>query len=232
MSPVRADVQILEPGNLIEVFDLDITAIFPGTSIQRFSPYNQSAAIVWKGVSYPPWPIQAEGFLRTGDKPPNPIVNVGNTNGAITALCLQFDDLVGAVLTRRRTFAQYLDAVNFPGGVNPTADPTQEMPSEIWYVERKASEDPFYVKFELASAMDFNGVKLPRRQIIANHCPWKYRSAECGYTGGAVAKIDDSPTIVLAEDICGKRVSSCKKRFGETGVLNHGGFAAAGLMRS
>lgn len=228
---IRTDVQTLEPGNLIEVFDFDLTPINAGASILRFHPYPQETNIVWKAISYGPWPISAEGFERTGDKPPNPVISVGNLDGSITALCLQFDDMVGAILTRRRTFAQYLDAVNFPGGVNPTADPTQEMPNEIWYVERKASEEPQQVKFELSSAMDFNGVKLPRRQIIANQCPWKYRSAECGYTGGAVADVNDVPTAILAQDVCGKRVSSCKLRFGAKNPLNHGGFPAAGLMR-
>ena len=232
MTGIRETVQLLEPGNLIELFDLDITVIDPLSVVERFHGYPQEAGIVWKGNTYDAWPISAEGFLRTGEKPPNPTVTVANVNGAITSLCMQYDDLVGAKMTRHRTFAQYLDAVNFPGGINPTADPTQEMPSEIWYVERKASEDSRSVKFELSSAMDFNGVMLPRRQIIANHCPWGYRSAECGYVGGAVADINDIPTGVLANDACGKRISSCKLRFGATGVLNHGGFPAAGLMRS
>ncbi len=231
MTDIRTEVQTLETGNLIELFDLDITVINPGAVVEHFHGYPQEANIVWKGVTYVPWPIQAEGFARTGDKPPNPTVTVANIDGTVSALCQQFDDLVGAILTRRRTFAQYLDAVNFPGGVNPTADPTQEMPNEIWYVERKASEDSQAVKFELSSAMDFNGVKLPRRQIIANQCPWAYRSAECGYTGGAVADANDVPTGVLANDVCGKRVASCKLRFGATNPLNHGGFPAAGLMR-
>lgn len=228
---VRADVQLLEPGNLVEMFDFDLTPISAGAALLHFHPYPQETSITWKGVAYPPWPIQAEGFQRTGEKPPNPVISIANIDGSITSLCNQFDDMVGAILTRRRTFAQYLDAVNFPGGVNSTADTTQEMPSEIWYVERKASEDAHIVKFELSSAMDFNGVKLPRRQIIANQCPWKYRSAECSYVGGPVADYNDVPTALMGSDSCGKRVSSCKIRFGDTNPLPHGGFPAAGLMR-
>jgi lambda family phage minor tail protein L len=228
---VQSDVQRLEPGNLIEVFDFDLTPIDISASLLHFHPYPQETNIVWKGVVYPPWPIQAEGFMRTSDKPPNPTISVSNIDGSITALCIQFDDMVGAILTRRRTFSQYLDAVNFPGGVNPTADPTQELPNEVWYVERKSSEDSRVVKFELSSAMDFNGIKLPRRQIIANQCPWKYRSAECSYVGGAVATENDVPTADINLDSCGKRVASCKLRFGEKAALPHGGFPAAGLMR-
>ncbi len=87
---------------------------------------------------------------------------MGNVDGSIGALCLAFQDLVGAKITQHRTLGKYMDAVNFPEG-NPTADPTQEIPPEKWFIERKASEDNQFVQFELSSAMDFGGVMLPRR---------------------------------------------------------------------
>jgi lambda family phage minor tail protein L len=67
---------------------------------------------------------------------------------------------------------------------------------------------------------------LPRRIITQNYCQWKYRSSECGYTGGAVAKVDDTPTSNLNEDVCGKRVSSCQLRFVNQS-LPFGGFPGA-----
>lgn len=106
--------------------------------------------------------MQLEGFEKTAAQQPVPKLSVGNVNGGITAMCLAFQDLVGAKITIHRTFGKYLDAVNFPDG-NPTADPTQEIPPEIWFIERKASEDNEVVQFELSSAMDFGGVMLPRR---------------------------------------------------------------------
>ena len=36
------------------------------------------------------------------------------------------------------------------------------------------------VEFELVSAFDVQGVKLPRRQIIAARCPWKYKDSDQG----------------------------------------------------
>lgn len=225
---VAADAQTLESGALVELFDLDVTAL--GDTIHRFHAYTQVGNITWNGNAYAPWPIQAQGFARTSTQQPVPTINVGNIDGSITALCLAFDDLVGATITRRRTLGKYLDAVNF-GGTNPTADPTQEMPKEVWFIERKANEDSSVVSFDLSSAIDFNGIQLPRRQIIANVCSWAYRSAECGYTGGAVAKADDTATAVLGLDVCGKRVASCKLRFGAANPLNYGGFAACGLIR-
>lgn len=227
---IRADSVLLEPGSRVRLYTLDATRIDPAAGMLNFHGYNQEGPIIWRGEQYEPWPIEAEGFEKTGDKPPTPSLTVANIGGAITALCLQFDDLVGAVLTIKSTLTKYLDAVNFPGG-NPTADPGEHHPDEIWFLERKEFEDDTTVKWSLSSALDFNGVVLPRRIITANRCWWQYRSAECGYAGPAVAKYDDSPTSDPLLDDCSRRVSGCKLRFGEDEPLPYGSFPAAGLMR-
>lgn len=226
---VAADVQTLEPGAEVELFYIDAIAI--GAGVLRFHADLQAETIWWQGEEYSAWPVEAKGFALTADKPPQPTLSVANLGGAIGALCQTFEDMVGAKVTRIRTLAKYLDAANFPGG-NPDADPDEHYPDEVWYVERKASEDNTVVVFELSSAMDFNGVQLPRRQIIANQCPWAYRSAECSYTGGPVAQADDTPTADPALDTCGKRLASCKLRFGANNELPFGGFPAAGLIRT
>lgn len=234
MSGITYDVQTLEPGALVELLELDATAI--GGDLLRFHGYTQIASIWWQGNEYKPWPIQMEGFEKTSGQPPTPKVTVANIDGSISSACLAFDDLVGAKLTRHVTLGKYLDAANF-GGSNPTADPTQEITPEVWTVERKAAEDNTAVQFELSSALNFQGVQLPRRQIVANVCAWLaiggYRGPYCGYTGGAVAQADDTPTTDINLDKCGGRVTSCKLRFGSdpTG-LPYGGFPAAGLLRT
>jgi lambda family phage minor tail protein L len=225
---LTADVQTLEPGALVELFELDATAI--SGDLLRFHAYTKVGSIWWQGVEYSPWPIMAEGFEMQPSKPPMPLLTVGNIDGSIAAACLAYQDLVGAVVIRHRTLGKYLDAVNF-GGVNPTADPTQELPPDKWYIERKAIENNTTVQFELSSALDFGGVQLPRRTIIANQCPWTYRATECGYVGGPVAKADDTATSDPTLDVCGKRLTSCKLRFGANNPLPFGGFPAAALTR-
>lgn len=222
---VYADIQSLEPGAMVELFELDSTTL--GGSITRFHGYTQVGSIHWQAVEYSPWPIQADGFGFSADKPLQPILRVGNVDGSISALCQSFDDLIGATLTRKRTLGQYLDAANF-GGVNPTADPNEHWPDDIWYIERRSGEDKETVEFELSSAMDFNGKQVPGRPCVASRCPFLwiggYRGPYCGYAGPPVAMADDTPTIDPALDKCGGRVSSCKKRFGENGELPFGGF--------
>jgi lambda family phage minor tail protein L len=229
---IEADSALLEPGNRLQFMVLDATMINPTAGILYFHGYNQEGKITWQGRDYFPWPLEATGFQRTTERPPTPTLAVSNINGSITSLCLMYEDLVGAVLTVKSTLAKYLDAVNFPGGVNPTASPTEEFPDEIWYIERKESEDRQTVKWNLSSALDFNGVQLPRRLIVANMCYWKYRSAECSYAGGPVADIHDNPTSNPALDDCSRKVSGCKKRFGDNNPLPYGSFPAAGLMRT
>jgi len=94
-----------------------------------------------------------------------------------------------------------------------TADPTAEFPREIFYIDRKAAENIEAVEFELCAIFDLAGVRAPKRQCIGNICQWAYRGAECTYAGNAYFDINDNPVATLAQDVCGKRLSSCEIRF-------------------
>lgn len=227
---VRADIQSFAPGSIVELYELD-TTVAGGTDVYRFTPHGPNERgndIVWAGQTYTRFPIEASGFERRGQGAlPRPKLAVANVTGLIGAIA---DKLIGAKLTRTRTFIKYLDAVNFQAG-NPQADPNQWLDREIWFVDRKATENKILIEFELASAFDLAGVLLPRRQFVQNVCPWRYRGPECGYTGGPVADITDQPTSDPARDQCGKRLASCKLRFGQHAELPFGGFPAVGLLR-
>ncbi|SDR19211.1 lambda-like phage minor tail protein L [Paraburkholderia fungorum] len=218
---ITADIQQLEPGRLIELFEVDCTAI--GGDMLRFHGHLQSTSIFWQGNEYKPWAIQASGFEHTSDaQQPEPTLTVGNVGGTISALCVYLDDMVGAKVTRHRTLSKYLDAVNFPDG-NPSADPAEEMPIELWYVEQKSSETNVEIEFTLSSALDFGGQQLPARQI-ASLCQFEYRDAYCGWTGTTYFTIDDQATDNPALDKCSKRISGCECRFGVNEPLSFGGF--------
>jgi len=229
---IESDVQKLAPGAIVDLFELDATAL-GGSVIRWHNGVNALGNdVVWQGNSYTRFPVEAGGFARSGQGTmPRPTMKVANVSGLVGALARELRDLCGAKVTRRRTFVKYLDAVNFPGGVNPQADPNVGFPNEVWFVDRKAAENGIYVEFELSAAFDVQGVKLPRRQCIQNVCVWGYRSAECGYTGGPVADKTDAPTSNPALDQCGKRVASCKLRFGQFEPLSFGSFPGVGLVR-
>ena len=228
---MKALIQKLSPGSLVEFFILDATAI--GGTVIKFHPGVNELGndVIWQGETYVRYPIEVSGFEWSGKGTlPRPTVRVANITGGISALVHDLDDLVGAKVTRKRTFLRYLDAENFASG-NSYADPNSYLPDEIYYVDRKSNQNKIFVEFELATSWDLTDVQLPRRQCIQNVCLWAYRSAECGYSGGPVADINDVPTSDPNLDACGKRVASCHLRFGNFAVLPFGGFPGVGLIR-
>ena len=231
-STIVSEVQKLEPSAVIELYELDLSQF--GDNVYRFhaGTNGMSQPIVWQTHTYQPFPVKVAGFDMNGrGEIPRPKITVANVTGAITGLVLLFQDMIGAKVTRKRTLAKYLDAENFPGGTNPTADATAAFADDIFYIDRKSQETKDTVEFELTAAFDLYGVKLPRRQIIQNLCIWKYRSTECGYTGTTYFDANDNPVGSSVLDVCGKRLSSCKCRFGANNPLSFGSFPAAGLIK-
>lgn len=243
---LAADVQQLNLGTICEFFVLDTTVtggalvlyFHPGVAYSATTTWND---VVWSApvnvgdsstpITYTRWPVDASGFEWNGKGTlPQPKIQVANVLGTISALNYANSDLIGAKVIRKRTLLKYLDAVNFPGSVNPTADPTVQFTNDVYYVSRKTMENPVMCEYELTSSWDVSGKQLPGRQVIQNNCPWKYRGAECGYSGASVADINDVYTPYLANDVCGKRLVSCQLRFPNT-YLPFGGFPSAGLTK-
>lgn len=228
---ITSEIQKLNPSAHIELFEIDLTPF--GGDLYRFHAGTNELTqpITWDGNVYEPWAVKAEGFdFSSSGQIPRPKLSLANVYGTITALVLLYDDMVGAKVTRKRTMVKYLDAVNFTGGVNASADPTAGFPDDIFSVDRKVTENKHLVVLELTAAFDVSGVQLPRRMIVQNVCPWAYRGSECGYAGSNYFDTSDNPVGTLAADVCGKRLSSCKKRFGENNQLPFGGFPGAGLI--
>lgn len=242
------DIQKLEPGEIIRLFEIDGTEF--GADIIRFhshavphTPEELQAAEVsteelpaksiwWQGQEYRPWPSKIEGIEDNADgSPVAPTLTVANLEGAISALCLAYENMEQAKVTVRFTLAKYLDAVNFPDG-NEDADPEQEG-LDVWFIDRKTSEDKQAVTFELASPADLSGRRIGRQMTA--YCHWAqcngYRGADCGYAGAAMFDEDDQPTTDPALDQCSGTVTGCALRFGENEPLPHGGFIAVRLIR-
>lgn len=212
----------------VELFVLEI----PGQSSPVYfcSDVNElGQSVIWQGNTYQEYPIEASGMGVNGQDEVRPTLTISNVSGLISGLVTQFSDLVGSKVTRKRTKVIYLDAANFSDG-NPTADPNSYLPDEIYFVNQKVQENKLQAEFELASALDLDGFQLPRRQVIANICPWVYRGGECGYTGTDYFDYQDNPVTTFDEDVCGKRPSSCRCRFnagGGNNPLPFGGFPGA-----
>lgn len=238
-SSIASEIQKLAPDAVIELMVIDMSMLTDSTGAAGPVLYLHGGTnglmvpITWAGQVYSAVPIQITSLEYNGrGQLPKPKIQVSNTAGLITALVLTYGDLVGAKVTLRRTMARFLDAVNFPGDTNPSADPTAQFPDDVFFVNQRTVESRTLVEFELAASFDFQGTQLPRRPIVQNVCVWLYRGAECGYTGTAYFDANDNPMSNASQDVCGKHLSSCKARFGAYNPLPFGSFPAAGLLRT
>jgi len=233
ISSVYEELAVLGPNAIIELFELQLDSTLHGASTTYYWHNGVNAAvtgnIVFASNTYVRLPVEATGFDYTSSGSlPRPTLRISNLFSDMTTLLLLVNattpgnDLGGATVRRIRTLKKFLDG-------EAAADPNARFPTEIWYVDRKSNENRDLVEFELASKFDLAGVMLPQRQIIANVCQWKYRGAECGYTGSNYWNVNDQSVGTLAADVCGKRVESCKLRFGATAELPFGSYPGAGL---
>lgn len=189
--------------------------------------------IIFNGITYNPVAIDSDGLEQRGDgKASSPTLSIANSidgvQGAVSAYCLQFDDFAGAKLTVIHTLAKYLDASNFSGG-NPSA--SNEYKKQVWYIEQKTSENAQLITFELSNPIDFEGQRIPCREIN-NYCQWAisggYRGESCGYIGVSMFDKSDKPTDNPELDKCSGRLQGCKVRFNNE-PLPFGGFPSSSL---
>ena len=225
----------LNPSAIIELFEVHLDNTLHGsTDVYRFhagANADIDGNVVFNGNTYTRIPVKADGFEMTNTGTlPRPTLSISNLDGTMTTLLLLVNattagnDLGGAEVRRIRTLKKFLDGES-------TADPNAKFPDERWFIDRKANESRDSVTFELASKFDLAGQKLPKRQIVANVCQWVYRSTECSYTGDDYYDVNGNTVPSLSQDVCGKRVASCKLRFGNTAELPFGSFPGAGLTK-
>ena len=180
-SAVFSDLQSINPSAIIELFTLQLSNSLHGeNTIYRFhggSNLNANGQIVWDGNTYLRFPIQATGFSFQKGQLPRPKISISNATGLISFILLSVNettvgnDLTGATVTRIRTLAKFIDAVNFANGTNATADPTAEFPREIYAIDRKSTETREIMEFELSAPTDLAGIRIPKRQCTRSIFP-------------------------------------------------------------
>ena len=171
------ELQKQNPSAIIELFTLTMDSAIHGSTVSpvyRFhnGSNHSNGEVIWAEQNYQRFPIEATGFESKGQKQgalPRPSLKISNFAFFFTDLMLLVNqttfgnDLRKCKLTRIRTLAKYLDAANFSGG-NSGADPTQELPQEVYFINRKVIETREMVEFECVSPFDLANVRLPKRQ--------------------------------------------------------------------
>ncbi|AZS06258.1 minor tail protein [Pantoea phage vB_PagS_MED16] len=183
--------------------------------------------ITFDGQLYDFWPYAIEDMELSSEQAARPKLSLSNVGSYISALCLQFEDLLKARVTITTLTANFLDD-------GPDADPDQ-CQNEEFFIDLKSYEDDEMIQFELSNPADLNGAMVPRRQLLTI-CTWAmdglYRSGDgCTYNGNRYFDERGNPVSDPALDRCGGCLSDCKLRFGENNALDFGGFPAAQLIQ-
>lgn len=179
MTDVIKDVQKQDPGSaFVELFEIDL----PGTNAFFHSGLEADLSTIQfrdrlsPGTTrtYTAIPIQIDGIdmqaAGGNNRPTLRVANVLSTFGDALG-GLTNEDLLGRKIYRRTTLYKYCI------GQSGDANPPIEFPQQMWFIDRISEKTPLHIEFELASPFDLAGVSLPRRQVVANACAWKYQGA-------------------------------------------------------
>lgn len=233
---IESTVQKSGVGKIVTLFQIDLSDFNAGVLYLTPGPMGGDF-VRFDSQDYTPIPIEAQGFEWTGKGTlPRPTLKISSVVSLIYSLIIGYDDLLGASVTRIRTFEEFLDE-----GTNP--DPEAKFPVDIYRIERKVNQNKVFIEWELSTYMDQEGIMLPRRQVLRDACNHKYRfwdletndfnyaGATCPYDQARYYNSNDVATSNPMLDVCSKKLSGCRKRFGENGLLPTRAFPGAARIR-
>jgi len=206
VQAITKESHSLEPSTAITLYEIDISEIkknlYLGTSLSIPEDYLRfhnmeilgQQKLYFRGEAFHPIPILTEGFEVTSDGSlPRPTLTFVSFKGinqeaetksnflALKRALLEIDSMIGAKVTRYRTYVKFLDASNNIPDVGQFTGTNPEFPRDIYYISRKVEESKRAIKLELSSVLDVESFKLPSRTCLANRCPWNYRGEGCAY---------------------------------------------------
>ena len=231
MRDIPADMRIavtqIEQSAMLDLYEVDLSRF--GGNVYRFHDGMNGLLkpVIWQGNRYDPYPVQVTGLSMTAQgASARPKMTFANIDGLLTAINNDYDDALGAIVTRRQIMEQYLDAVNFPDG-NNQADPSREAVQKF-VIEQRENSDSDFVTYVLALPTETDNAQIPARVIQTDICPWRYRGQDCGYDGPPVADEKDQPTNDPTKDQCSHKYRGCKLR--HSSVLPFGGFLGSNKL--
>lgn len=201
MATPVSELQKINPSSIIELFQLELITAIHGSNTKYYfhngTNNNENSNVIFDNIEYTKMPIEADGFEFNGKQLPRPRLTISNILGTFTTILLTLPQgLEGAKVTRIRTLERYIDNTNFTGGqillengsnlllengstidmesgLNPfgTPDPTATFPNEVYYIDRKVTENRDIIQFQLTASFDLDGVRLPKRQVLPADFP-------------------------------------------------------------
>ncbi len=221
----------LDAGAVVDLFEIQTDA---NAILFRFSPGPRAdgTAILFGGERYDPVPIAVSGLGFGGgarSSGGSPRLTLGRLDPVITG-DPRGDDWLGYRLRWRQTLARHLD-----GAADADSAAYHE---EMLWIGRERSRTRAEVEFELTTPLELVHLHLPRRQVLREYCPWRYRlwtgaswdyaKAQCPYRGAARFDVSDNPTSDSSQDNCSGTPAGCRLRFPDPAALPFGGFLGVG----
>lgn len=164
MSQLQSNIQgeinkLHNTSGYIELYKLDASAF--GGQIYFFT--NQVSAsggsISFAGQAYTPLPIFGQGFdVTSSGTMPKPTISIGNVNKTLLGAVISLGDLVGAKVTRIRTYEKFLD-----DGATPNS--AAYIGPETWIIEQKIQHDKNVISWQLTTQLDRLGFKFGRQVL-------------------------------------------------------------------
>lgn len=152
--------------------------------------------IVWDGHTWGAFPFELDEISdKSVAEVPQVVVRVGNASRAMVPYLEGTAGGVGAEVTIRVVHSKHLDLAAV---------------AEFIFMVNSVKVDSQWVTFTLGAHNPFRR-RFPQHRFIKNYCRWRFKSAECGYTGSL--------------STCGKTLTECRSR---NNSRRFGGFPSVG----
>lgn len=149
-------------GEIIELIAIDATPLIPGEPIIRFT--NNKPGINWDGNFYQFTPCEVSGVASTAAGALNkPNLTVSNIERLLMPVLMQSPALVGAIVTRVRTWFKYTED-------GDDTDPLERYPPESWKISNTVI-DRSGISFSLINELDSPESQLSRIVMLRDEFP-------------------------------------------------------------
>ena len=200
---LNRDVQRLAVGEVVDLYEIDTTVI-GFEEIIYWTPSNKlGTGIIYGGKLYSARAVEITAVERSSvNEPPEVTLTITNVDKGGNSLLLTYRDLIGAKITKRRTFSKYLDFLADGVTVNPNASTADQFIPEVWYVQQKKENSRVLVSWSLSAITKIDNQQIPRRRVLKTVCERRYR-----YWDGAQLKY-------FAVSACPYSGAGCWDRYG------------------
>lgn len=168
-TTITEDLKLNRDSGKIELFDLDLTAL--GGPVYRVTnqPAGDLGYVSFGGQAYYQFPMEFSGVaISTEGSSPRATLRAGTVQNLMLKAALnQYGLLLGMKITRRVTYAKYLDTGSSPNS-------SYHSVPETWVVSKLVEQNNTSITWECSLPFDMPNVVFPPGQFlkVPSNNPW------------------------------------------------------------